>query len=470
MLRKEILGTKIKTQSGLSKPITIAQPKDDSDYKSENFLDTDILLAKDIKQFVKGQEIDTSNFLKYKDRNGTAIYLDNKEYAINGYPLIPAYNADYSSHGDLRTCNFTIGSRTFQHKVGGSDQSISFLTDNNYKMQLSEYGWTYHIGFDFDDTKRNDQITIDNNGITMNTYDPTNIGLYITTSGGTNQLKLDSDGGSLIRGDRKLNFSSSTLKFVDGKEDTCSIDFDGQVLCKNVCIADSPGFPHHGTETYISPSSIKLKTDGRSVDFISYDKDEHVFVLCTNYIRGPLGTIKVDSDLVSTYGIVAGERHALSEQSNNISITNDAIRFDVGEDGDTSGTFLEKVDEENSVVYNVNVDNLSAHNDTLNITGNTKITGTLETTGRINATGGITVSNGITEYGNFSFGDGRIRGSVSIAKINKSNDKYLTCADTAQQSSTKVYTTDGGIQETVLKSDYDALVARVAALEAKLTQ
>ena len=49
MLRKEILGTKIKTQSGLSKPITIAQPKDDSDYKSENFLDTDILLAKDIK-------------------------------------------------------------------------------------------------------------------------------------------------------------------------------------------------------------------------------------------------------------------------------------------------------------------------------------------------------------------------------------------------------------------------------------
>ena len=38
----------------------------------------------------------------------------------------------------------------------------------------------------------------------------------------------------------------------------------------------------------------------------------------------------------------------------------------------------------------------------------------------------------------------------------------------AESSENKFFATNGTIQETVLKSDYDALVARVAALEAKV--
>ena len=465
MLRKEILGTKIKTQSGLSKPITIAQPKDDSDYKSENFLDTDILLAKDIKQFVKGQEIDTSNFLKYKDRKGTAIYLDNKEYAINSYPLIPAYNADYSSHGDLRTCNFTIGSCTFQHKVGGSDQSISFLTDNNYKMQLSEYGWTYHIGFDFDDTKRNDQITIDNNGITMNTYDPTNIGLYITTSGGTNQLKLDSDGGSLIRGDRKLNFSSSALSFVKNNENQCFMNNDGEVGCECLKVysyfSDDDPVPDHGM--IIFDNNIQIISDKTLINFAKWNDEQNGTELYVDSIF-PANNAVTHSPSISVYGNVG-----INHDGRNVSLGRNGIELTV-DSQPISFLSIGEPNEDNYTETTVTADNLSARNGGLYITGNTKITGTLETTGRITANKGITINGGVVEYGQINVEGGIVRDGLGVGHIDKYQNKYLLCSDTAQQSSTKVYTTDGGIQETVLKSDYDALVARVAALEAKLAQ
>ena len=55
MLRKNIQGAKVKTETGY-KELTLVKPQDEQDYKDKAFLDTDILLAKDIKQFVKSSD------------------------------------------------------------------------------------------------------------------------------------------------------------------------------------------------------------------------------------------------------------------------------------------------------------------------------------------------------------------------------------------------------------------------------
>lgn len=80
MLRKEILGTKVRTESGLNKPLTLAKPNNDEDYKNQEFLDTDILLAKDIKRFVKGGGAnEDASYVKYtyETSNGEFKFIRN---------------------------------------------------------------------------------------------------------------------------------------------------------------------------------------------------------------------------------------------------------------------------------------------------------------------------------------------------------------------------------------------------------
>ena len=433
MLRKEILGTKIKTQSGLSKPITIAQPKDDSDYKSENFLDTDILLAKDIKQFVKGQEIDTSNLFRLNEKNiitdETFIESDSSTgirfygesllmYKNEDGKILPGVQVVYTNFRNT-LCPYIYLFSNINNEDGTSERLSSYLSTDQFVINHSS------------------STTIP----------------YVVTGRMNNRFDGRQFYGVFADNRESKKYIAG---FVANGGDEYSLVFDKYISVNN----------DKAWSMKITPTTICMQYLAQDpIELVKIDPETNTPSLKVQSISSVLKgkCVKIDSPVsISSYIDVGDNGREVSIHQNGIELTVDSQPI--------SFLSIGEPDEDNYTETTVTADNLSARNGGLYITGNTKITGTLETTGRINATGGITVSNGITEYGNFSFGDGRIRGSVSIAKINKSNDKYLTCADTAQQSSTKVYTTDGGIQETVLKSDYDALVARVAALEAKLTQ
>ena len=72
-----------------------------------------------------------------------------------------------------------------------------------------------------------------------------------------------------------------------------------------------------------------------------------------------------------------------------------------------------------------------------------------------------------------SYSDGQyfikfVPSNETIGKYDMEMSNVRSISFSAESSENKFFATNGTIQETVLKSDYDALVARVAALEAKV--
>ena len=433
MLRKEILGTKIKTQSGLSKPITIAQPKDDSDYKSENFLDTDILLAKDIKQFVKGQEIDTSNLFRLNEKNiitdETFIESDSSTgirfygesllmYKNEDGKILPGVQVVYTNFRNT-LCPYIYLFSNINNEDGTSERLSSYLSTDQFVINHSS------------------STTIP----------------YVVTGRMNNRFDGRQFYGVFADNRESKKYIAG---FVANGGDEYSLVFDKYISVNN----------DKAWSMKITPTTICMQYLAQDpIELVKIDPETNTPSLKVQSISSVLKgkCVKIDSPVsISSYIDVGDNGREVSIHQNGIELTVDSQPI--------SFLSIGEPDEDNYTETTVTADRLSARGNTLNITGNTKITGTLETTGRITANKGITINGGVVEYGQINVEGGIVRDGLGVGHIDKYQNKYLRCSDTEQQSSTKVYTTDGGIQETVLKSDYDALVARVAALEAKLAQ
>ena len=496
MLRKEILGTKIKTQSGLSKPITIAQPKDNSDYKSENFLDTDILLAKDIKQFVKGQEIDTSNLFKLNQGNtaNKTTYIDfasaGAAFNNGGFALYKIINGSrklatklvtgtYPSTGDIGTRLVLM--RFAKSEDGTITQSAeSVTTPENIEFNNTSTDVPYVIVGDTAYQNSNRNIF---GAIAYNKTGNKNYYASFAAMGKGTESQLNEDGVDVRNAnsitdvtaeytqikDRAsgdiFKVSSSALSFVKNNESQCFMNNDGEVGCECLKVysyfSDDDPVPDHGM--IIFDNNIQIISDKTLINFAKWNDEQNGTELYVDSIF-PANNAVTHSPSISVYGNVG-----INHDGRNVSLGRNGIELTV-DSQPISFLSIGEPNEDNYTETTVTADNLSARNGGLYITGNTKITGTLETTGRITANKGITINGGVVEYGQINVEGGIVRDGLGVGHIDKYQNKYLRCSDTEQQSSTKVYTTDGGIQETVLKSDYDALVARVAALEAKLAQ
>lgn len=176
MLRKEILGTKVRTESGLNKPLTLVKPNNDEDYKNQEFLDTDILLAKDIKRFVKGGGAsgDTSS-IKYTYETQTEEYKYNRNVIID-----TRFNDDESFYNQCIQLNDIFnGVELGSIKIGNSQYGygIEVYNYNGYndtkgfdiRGPLNSMGnlYPYHIinndlsKYEIHDGKWNNQISND---------------------------------------------------------------------------------------------------------------------------------------------------------------------------------------------------------------------------------------------------------------------------------------------------------------------
>lgn len=119
MLRKEILGTKVRTESGLNKPLTLVKPNSDEDYKNQEFLDTDILLAKDIKRFVKGVDDTPMNEIIFE---GEKIgYFNRTKITKDGIVLSNLYRSEEELYDEI-TITPTSFTMSYNVNQGASNQ------------------------------------------------------------------------------------------------------------------------------------------------------------------------------------------------------------------------------------------------------------------------------------------------------------------------------------------------------------
>lgn len=128
MLRKEILGTKVRTESGLNKPLTLVKPNNDEDYKNQEFLDTDILLAKDIKRFVKGGGANGDSVgVEYIYETSDANAVFTNKLIIDTCPINKDGTYDQTIQLTTRNSEIEFGSI----KIGLSEMGFGITVDNN---------------------------------------------------------------------------------------------------------------------------------------------------------------------------------------------------------------------------------------------------------------------------------------------------------------------------------------------------
>lgn len=443
MLRKEILGTKIKTQSGLSKPITIAQPKDDSDYKSENFLDTDILLAKDIKQFVKGQEIDTSGLFKLNTRNNvnssTTLYWESsKKYTLfNKHGMAVANMSLDSSVPSIMvvSSNITNPGPLYTSTVGGSLQLYQYTSDIDNALQKITKS-TFSANQLYMNKDAQTDLPKLQLGLTDVTYNNTRqYGLYIENA----KNESDKYKPAIIVGSPSTAFlairDTDFNMYSDGGKKQVTVSPEKITFNDNIVIDNGnvPTLSVAGSKSnYISiyPTYI-------SGNFYNNPRNDEFQIIS---VMGNNAGIAMTIDLVEPLYNETTFSNVLFAQK----IRTSRYGLELTDDGtDVSNKETKAWTLDGNYADLTKYVESSALEDKLK--GYADLSKSNTFAGRIVANGGITVSGGIVEYGNFNFGDGVIRGNVSIGKLKEGNNGYLVCADINNQSTTKVYTTNGGI-------------------------